>query len=280
MAGDLDGDGAADLVAGDWNRDELWIFRGPLTGGADTEAAWVDFTDAGIGAAITIEDLDGDGVDDLVTGRYQSSSGHGSVLVHYGLSGGRFDFSASADVSISGLSYAALGWAVATGGDLDGDGRNDLLVGAPGLDDGGSPDAGAVYVFHAIPTGTVFAADTYDRLLLGTVPYDELGASLDTRADLDGNGTPDLLAGAPGESGATPYGAGVAVYYDLDDDTPDFTVTQSYHGDELGSTVLSADLDGDGNPDLVAAAQGDPYDGGSGIEYRSGAVYAFFGRGF
>ena len=84
-------------------------------------------------------------------------------------------------------------------GDLDGDGNNDLAVGASGDDDGGTY-RGAVYVLFLNTDGTVKSqqkiSDTAGNFSNTLVDFSDFGALLTTMGDLDGDGTADLAVGA------------------------------------------------------------------------------------
>ncbi len=272
-AGDLDGDGVIDVVAGSSDGDQVWIVAGPVAD-TTTASAWAVYTGTGIGAAPAVADLDGDGVDDLVNGVSDATGGDGSVYVHYAVAGG--DLAGTADATLTGTSGSGLGTAVAADGDLDGDGYPDLLVGAPGADDGGTTDVGAVYVLRGALSGTLsMSAGAWDERVLGSGRADGLGSSLTARDDLDDDGTPDLVAGASGAA-ASPYGPGVYVWHDLADAAADVEVHHLYDRDGLGGAVATGDLDGDGHADLAAAAETWPDSTGS---YWGGAVYGFLGGG-
>ncbi len=159
----------------------------------------------------------------------------------------------------------AAGSAVAFVGDLDGDFADDFVVGAP-LEATNGVDAGAVR-WHSGATGSVL------RTTLGAAAGDLHGAAVAAAGDVDGDGTPDVIVGAPGDSTAgaaagsfTVYsGATGAVLQHVDGDAA---------GDGMGSAVAGVgDANGDGYDDCAAGAPGSDLaatDGGA-VRVYSGA---------
>src|SRR5262249_7622275 len=96
----------------------------------------------------------------------------------------------------------AFGLALAPLGDLDQDGVNDLAVGAPGSDDG-AVAAGAVWLLFMSPNGDVKRFQRMSATSGGFTgpldPADNFGSSLAAPGDLDRDGIPDLVVGAPGD---------------------------------------------------------------------------------
>ncbi|ROO84344.1 FG-GAP repeat protein [Actinocorallia herbida] len=121
--------------------------------------------------------------------------------------------------------------------DLDGDGRPDLVVGAPSATIGGQRRAGQIAVAYA-DGRTAWLAPAAAR------PLDGFGAALAT-GDLDGDGCADLAVGAPGAATVRVYLGGAA-------ELRAGPVLTGRRG--LGTAVAVADLDGDRDAELVAGA--------------------------
>ncbi len=149
-AGDLDGDGAADLLVGGAGADAIYLVAGPVTGDlalAEARAVLDGGGDAGLGAALTSVDFDGDGLWDLFAGAASDAAGGedaGAVYGFYGPVSGGLALS-DAHVRWLGAAGERAGESIARTGDVDRDGRGELLIGAPGVDD----EAGAAWLIGA-----------------------------------------------------------------------------------------------------------------------------------
>jgi hypothetical protein len=216
-------------------------------------------------------DLDGDGVDDLLV----PATGADAAAVFFGpLSPGRAALG-QADLRIDGSAGEGLG-ASARALDADGDGAMDLLLGAPTADATGQ-DSGTFYLFAG-----PFVADRTTAEALATVHGGAAGRRLGAataelvHGDVDGDGAADVLIGNPVDNAGGPANRGAAALFfgpltgTRDFDAADRTLTGDDRDDALGTSVLLADLDGDGQLDLGAGAPG---------AGESGAVYVLFGAG-
>lgn len=163
-------------------------------------------------SAAGIGDLDGDGVPDVAIGAPNDDdggNGSGALWILFL----NVDGTVKEQQKISSLSGGfqgtlfsqdAFGSSLASLGDLDGDGVNELAVGSPGNDTGGS-GVGAVWILFMNPDGTV---KVEQELAMGEggfagalLPGDQFGYSLGNLGDLDGDGRPELAVGAPGTDG-------------------------------------------------------------------------------
>ncbi|MEM7660452.1 MAG: integrin alpha, partial [Bacteroidota bacterium] len=169
-------------------------------------------------------------------------------------------------------SYDAFGRSIATIGDLDGDGIDDIAVGAPGRSSN-SPTDGAVWILFLNPNGTVKAeqqiAENVGGFTGSIMGQEAFGNGLAYLGDLDGDNRPELAVGAPGNtdaSGFNPADSGAVFILSLNTDGTVHDHTLISHnsgglvldyGDHFGYSVANAgDLDGDGRPELAVGSWG------------------------
>lgn len=134
------------------------------------------------------------------------------------------------------------GWVVRNVGDLDGDGVMDFATSAP-THSGLAPNAGRVYVYSSKSGKLLYKIDGQAGM--------RLGSSLAGNVDFDGDGTPDIFAGAPG-SGQLP---GSAQVHSGRDGSLIMRASAGEAADGFGTSVCGCeDLDGDGRGELVVGA--------------------------
>ncbi len=157
-SGDLNADDQRDLVISSPENDDgggnsgiVYVISGDQSGTVDlgsAEATVVgERSDTYAGSSVAVSDIDNDGFDDLVIGAWGVSSYAGAAYIVYGPITGIVDL-ASADAEIRGESnYDYLGESVDAGGDVNGDGVGDILLGAKYADDNSS-ESGSAYLFY------------------------------------------------------------------------------------------------------------------------------------
>jgi hypothetical protein len=305
FAGDMNGDGAADQA-----------IAAPLaTANGRTRAGVVSVVFGAPGATVdlpgsppagmTIEgpasgaragasvaalgDVNGDGLGDLLVGAPRTSFGGrgtsaGAAFVVFGArDGGTVDLSApgrrATVVMGAGHGYHA-GTAVGALGDLDGDGRREAVVGAPGATVAGRAGAGAVYVVLSSRLGAgadLARAADFGYEIDGASSGSATGAAVAGTPDMNGDGLPEVLVGARG------LGTSYVVWGQRDGAPVDlaalgdrgFAVLDGA-GEAAGTAVADAgDVNGDGISDLVIGAPGASANG----RVLSGSAYVVFGQG-
>ena len=148
---DLDGDGAKDLVFADTSYGNTWIFSdaGAWTGGHALSEATVTLSGSGnFSSAATTADFDGDGVAELLVGASgddSAASDAGAVWFFGAPWSAEMRTTDAQHVLYGSTASDALGSGLGGGADVNGDGRDEVLLGASGQDRGGSA-SGAVYV--------------------------------------------------------------------------------------------------------------------------------------
>lgn len=217
--GDINRDGYGDVAIGAPNNSDLGHHAGRCYiywGGAEADdIADLVLTGEAAGDRFGISvaaagDVSGDGVPDLIVGAHEHDQPHEDLGAAYLFFGGRF-MNPVCDLKLHGeASDDAFGWAVASAGDVNMDGCDDIIVGA-NLNDAGAFDAGRAYVFFGGPG----ADGTPDITFTGENYDDGFGKAIAGAGDVSGDGFPDILIGAPGYNAAG-SDDGAAYLYDID----------------------------------------------------------------
>ncbi|MDO8976781.1 M10 family metallopeptidase C-terminal domain-containing protein [Reyranella sp.] len=319
-AGDVNGDGFDDILIGDRRAD---------IGAYDTGAAYVVFGKAsGFAADIPLStlngsngfrlsgvaandrsgysvasagDLNGDGFADLIIGATQADPGGNNSGATYVVFGKATGFAADINLgTLNGSNGFRLngvaagdysGHSVASAGDFNNDGFDDLIVGAWGADPQGA-DSGTAYIVFGKASGfaasvnlSALTASTGFKLT-GASEYDQAGASVASAGDVNGDGYDDVIIGArnaftTGDQAGASYvvfgkASGIPSSLDLSalNGSNGFRLNGVSTSDYSGQSVASAgDLNGDGFGDLIIGANGADPNGAA-----SGASYVVFGK--
>jgi hypothetical protein len=217
-------------------------------------------------------DFDGDGNDDLAVGAPGESPGNVFTYRVEGSEGLRY-WTTIAPSSTGDDEDDRFGSAFASG-DFDGDGRDDLAVGAPGV----SP--GTVFTYRGNDTEGLLPWTDLSPPSVGVDQDDRFGFAL-AAGDFDGDGNDDLAAGAPGATSGDGNRSGLVYTYrgSRDEGLQSWSDTgQSWLGvdeedDRFGFALVAGDFDGDGNDDMAVGAPGESPGEGE----QSGYVFTFRG---
>jgi len=273
-AGDVNGDGFNDVIIGASeafsNSGKIYIYFGGKTMDGFADVTLTGFSDTGyFGKSVSSAgDVNGDGYADVIIGEPNSSSSAVEAGKCYILFGG-VSMDNEADLVLNGENPGdQFGRKVASAGDVNGDGFDDVIIGANYNDDAGQ-DAGKVYLYY----GSNSMNNVPDVTFLGEGSFNYLGSSLSSAGDVNDDGYADLLIGAYGYANSK----GKAYLYfggrSIDTDV-NITISGRNESDALGISVASAgDVNGDGFPDIIIGSNRD------GESNRAGNTFIYFSNG-
>lgn len=294
--GDLDGDGVVDLAAGTFRDDDGGTDRGAVwilflkTDGtvkahqkiSDTQGGFTGVLNNGDGFGISVAnmgDRDGDGVQDLAVGARFSDDGgsnRGAIwIIRLNSNGTVKGFAEKVSQTSGGFTGAlknddVFGSGVAGIADIDGDGVNDLAVGAMQDDDGGA-NGGAVWILFLNPHGGLTQPVKSQQKISATVgglnttlTGTNFGSTITAFGDYDGDGVGDVGVGArldgPGAPGGTLWilllknDGTVKAAYPINESNGNFGGVLTT-GDEFANSISTmGDHDGDGKTDLLVGS--------------------------
>jgi FG-GAP repeat protein/VCBS repeat protein len=279
-AGDVNGDGFCDVIVGASGENTARLFRGS-SAGLDTTPSW-EYSEAKAGSAFgwsvaSAGDVNRDGYFDIIVGApfYTPTSNtndfqKGLARAFYGSSAGLNK--QSEWMAVGPGKSNMFGYCVSTGGDMDGDGFSEIIVGAPGV--------AKVHFYHGGPNGPVSLKPGDTIYNVHDVYTSLLGFSVACAGDIDGDGRADVILGAPydiasGGAGSNRGTVTVIYRYTRDAGFPTKVFNGSMDGGVLGWCVSGAgDVNGDGYADFLMGSPG--YSDG---EVAEGAAFLFSGNG-
>jgi hypothetical protein len=232
-------------------------------------------------------DVNGDGYDDFLIANYHTNvNGYDAGATYLILGKAQANWAKSVSLSqadarfLGDSNYSALGYHVDGGGDVNGDGLSDIILGAPAGNEDGKDRPGSAYIIFGRTTanwGFQFVPEnSADASYEGEVDYDQYGKSVAIVGDVNNDGYDDILVGAPFSDGYATNGgkaylvlgkANGWVTHGKIAQYADASFRSSIEADEAGYMVSGAgDVNGDGCDDFLIGAPG------------KGNAYLVFGR--
>ena len=298
-AGDVNGDGYADVIVGAYGFDNgetdegaAFLFLGSSSGLAGTDPATAaavlesNQQNANMGCSVSgAGDVNGDGYGDLIVGADWFDNGEwceGAALLFLGSNSGLLGTSLTTAAALleSNQEVAHMGCSVSGAGDVNGDGYADVIVGASDYENGEAME-GAAFLFLGSSSGLLGTSPATAAAVIESDQEDAfLGSSVSDAGDVNGDGYADVVVGVPRYWNGEMCGGAAFLFLGsssgLLGTSPDTAtaVLQSNQDDAfLGSSVSGAgDVNGDGYADVIVGADG--YDNG---ETGEGAAFVFLG---
>jgi hypothetical protein len=313
-AGDVNGDGLDDLIVGAYGADPSGKINAGksyvIFGKKDSTAIELSAIASGTGGFVingenerddsgfpvsTAGDINGDGLDDLIVGSVEAESRAGKSYVIFGKTG-------STAIELSAIASGTGGFVIngentgdqssvslSNAGDVNGDGLDDLIVGAFHADVSGKSNAGKSYVIFgkkdstAIDLSAIASGSGAGGFVINGENVDDWsGFSTSSAGDINGDGLDDLIVGAyqADPNGKSNAGKSYVVFGKTDSTainlsaiasgTGGFVINGENVDDVSGNSVSTAgDVNGDGLNDLIVGARG---------KLKAGKFYVIFGK--
>jgi FG-GAP repeat/FlgD Ig-like domain len=273
-AGDVNGDGYADIIVGAYGNDiggvaagQAYVYYGGPGMDAVPDLTFTGAAGVALGDAVSgAGDVNGDGYADVIVGAPQGAANAGQAHVYFGGPGA----DSIADLTMTGEApFDFFGSAVSGAGDVNGDGFEDVIVGAFGATAG--MNVGRAYVYF----GGLGADGIADLTLTGISAPSLFGVSVSGAGDVNGDGYADLIVGADRNSAGGAYAGAAYLYYGGPgaDTVPDLTLIGEASQNFFGGSVSSAgDINGDGYSDVIVGAAAN-----SSVSPLAGRAYVYFG---
>ncbi len=274
VTGDINGDGRADFIVSAYLADPL----GRVNAGSAFVYSGLDgsllyqkhggFTGDRLGGSVAgAGDVNADGREDFIVGAEATNPGGrinaGSAYVYSGATGALL-------YQKDGMNGDdAFGWSVAGAGDVNGDGKDDFIIGAPFAIPGGLLNAGSAYVYSGSTGALLHQKDGVDS-------SNYFGGSVAGAGDLNGDLKSDFIVGAPGASPGGLPGAGSVYVYSGADGSVLYQKNGSAIGDDMGdfgAVAGAGDVNGDGRPDFIIGA----YYANPGGRIYAGSAFVYSG---
>jgi Secretion system C-terminal sorting domain/FG-GAP repeat/FG-GAP-like repeat len=283
-AGDVNGDGYSDVIIGAYfyddgaNTDEgrAFVYHGSAAGINTTATAITESNQISASLGFSVAnagDLNADGYSDVIVGAPSYDNGQvdeGVALIYHGSATG---INTVANTILErNQANAAMGYAVASAGDVNGDGYKDVIVGAY-LYDNGQIDEGVAFVYYGSVSGINIGSFV---LLERNITLRNFGRDVSSAGDVNGDGYSDVIVGDPSNSNGESFEGGAFVFHGSAAGiitTIAATVESNQTNAQMGFGVASAgDVNGDGFSDVIAGAPG--Y---GNVQFAEGAAYIYHG---